>query len=544
MLIDELVEFWAETDPVSGYMAGLKSCQGKLFLPTPAALEQVRQRIVDLRGRLGEITDADLRESGAKLLDCIETGFATALPTQQVNGCANGVFGILVRNDQTADFVANYLDLAETLVSIEAGRWAGQTHTIEIGKLCREYGDFLQATLAILEQQNPNLAPKIAAVNVQIEKYKQLFYVEGIDTDDFAELFALFERYTTGPTATAGYTAMLKDLYDYQETATQIEMLSLNWLDQELPIVHQLAAKLAAQYGMPADSSIEQVYDAMGKHYAVGPDVIGVAQTMMSAIEPYTAEYILDTSQAKGITLGLPPDYLQSLITSGATNLMNYLTHNPDENVYLSPDRNQSRMTMINVLVHEYAHAYQASLCSQQPLPDLLKLETTLMIPLAEALAFHREWEFYAAAAELLNRPNLNPVEKNYLAIFGADAVEQAQGVLAFEMETRIWRVIRFLRAVCDASVNLGERSYVDFVNWAHDHTQLSREFIHNECFEFFGQPGYTPSYAVCGALYGDLQAEKLDQGVSIKSFNTQACDMGVYPWPIAVVRMGQFKAV
>ena len=147
------------------------------------------------------------------------------------------------------------------------------------------------------------------------------------------------------------------------------------------------------------------------------------------------------------------------------------------------------------------------------------------------------------ASCRLLGAGTLTGAGQSYLDLFGATAAERAQGVTAFELETHIWRVIRYLRAIFDVRVNMGEQSYADFLKWASAETGLSMQFIHSQCFTFFASPGYAPSYTVGCEGYAELRAEKIKEGMSEKDFNTRACEMGFYPWTIAQAKMKGFTA-
>ena len=361
----------------------------------------------------------------------------------------------------------------------------------------------------------------------------------GLDTEDFNKLFPIFERETTGPTITPGYQSMLIDMYDLTDATETIVNKSFVWLDEEMLLARQTAQKVAGHLGLPADSDVETVYKAMSKQYALGKDVLDKAASMMKAANNYVGEFIQRIID--GIQLENAPADISSMITGGATIPMNFLTDKPNEVVYLNLGEDASKLTTLNVLCHEYTHAWQAGMAARNRRSQLLRLQSTLIVPIAEGMAFYREWECYAAAAKLLNSSHLNQVEQDYLNIFGSTIAEREQGVTAFELETRIWRVVRFLRAIFDVVVNLGEQSYVDFIKQASNKTQLSKEFIHSQCFSFLSMPGYAPAYAVCGHEYGDLQSADLKQGISQKLFNTLVCEMGYYPWTISVSKMKMF---
>ncbi|MFN0111139.1 MAG: hypothetical protein ACKVZH_19940 [Blastocatellia bacterium] len=538
-LINELIELWADAYPVGGYSGGLEAWLGKLWTPTADAIKSLNHRIHLTQPKLKLIASPDLRGSAIKLLNSILTDFAYPLPDRQVSNCAQGVMYILLKSDWRSELTVQFLKQTKKIVAFETEKWAGQSFSIERRKLCLETASELSALLVNLQKQNPTLATLVDAVNSQLVGYKKLFDAPGLETEDFDKLFAIFECETTGPTITPGYDSMLKDLYDLLDSPETIHKKNLAWLKEEMPLVRQTAQKVAEHLRLTTDSKVQVVYSAMSKHYAFGKNVLSKAATMMKAANDYVAEFIQQI--IGGVRLEEAPADISSMITGGATIPLNFFTDKPNEVVYLNPGKNASKMTTLNVLCHEYTHAWQAGMAARNRRSPLLRVQSTLIVPIAESMAFYREWECYAAAAKLLGSSRLTPVEQAYLNIFGSTRAQQQHGVTAFELETRIWRVIRFLRAIFDVTVNRGKQSYVDFIIWASAETQLSKEFIHSQCFSFLAMPGYAPAYAICGQQYRDLQLADCKQGVPQKLFNTLVCKMGYYPWTISVSKIEKF---
>lgn len=542
MVINELIEIWADYAPVAGYAAGLDSCKGKIFIPTDYALRDIKRRSDAARDKLNGITETDLRYACGKFLNCINRDLKFIRPDQQINRCAEGLWFILIKSDHLEGFVATYLENAEKVIESDLRVWKGRTFTVETSRACFNSAEFLLATLTILKSLNTGVSAQIDSVSSQVAEYKSVFHVEGINTNKFCELFKLFESRTKGPSKTDGYEAMLDELYDYGMTAEEIASESRHLLDEELMVVRVLAERIAEQLSLPTNSDLEKVYAAMGECYDVSGDTIGIAQGMMKVINEFTAESLQDLSPGEFVVPEEAPPFLSPLITSGATVVLDNLTAKPLGKVYLTAKSNVSWLTMLNVLVHEGVHAYQGVMSPRSATSPLLKLMTHLSIPLSEGMAFYREWEIYVAVIGILRASNPSPVQQEMLNLFGSSDPERQRRATAFEMETRIWRVIRLLRAVCDVEVNLGNQSYVDFIKWASSYTGLGRNFIHDQCFTFLANPGYAPSYAICGTIYGRLQEEKIKQGLPKKSFNTQACSMGFYPWSICVDKMRAFQ--
>src|SRR5262245_12968560 len=130
-ILAELIAFWAEADPIDGYVAGLKSARGKIFVPNNERINWLNEQLSTLRCKLPEIDERELRLTVAKLLDLIKTGVAFPLPPQAIADCAEGVFFILLNGGEQADYTAVYLENAEKLVAFEAKRWVGHQASIE-----------------------------------------------------------------------------------------------------------------------------------------------------------------------------------------------------------------------------------------------------------------------------------------------------------------------------------------------------------------------------------------------------------------------------
>jgi len=235
---------------------------------------------------------------------------------------------------------------------------------------------------------------------------------------------------------------------------------------------------------------------------------------------------------------------LQDLVTSGATVVLDYLQPKPNVFIFITEEKNSSWLTLLNVLVHEATHAYQPIiLAGQSHLPAFSKLRSLLGIPFMEASAFHRELEVFEALKAAVDKGRLrNEVENEFLSTFDASKFSNRIDVDCFELETRVWRVMRALRSLCDVEVNSGRKTYVEFINWAVEKSGLKKQFIHDECFTFLSSPGYTPSYSFCGGQYADIQERAESADINRLDFNTQANAMGLWPWPLCVRKMENFQ--
>jgi len=68
---------------------------------------------------------------------------------------------------------------------------------------------------------------------------------------------------------------------------------------------------------------------------------------------------------------------------------------------------NLSRLTMLDVMVHELSHGWNFVLAARCAAP-ILNLDHAYKRPHTEGMALHRELEFYVSAADLMTKSKSN----------------------------------------------------------------------------------------------------------------------------------------
>lgn len=548
----DIVNLWAGMNPAAGYTGGYYASLTTLFMGTADNLNSVRFRIATLRRRLGEIGDPDLRATADAVLTSLKTQIDMARPSGAgpsgtsaggIAAAADGVFYIVLKGDAAASWVPAYLDAVLGTVQFETARWQGGDFPILERKECLDTADYLQGALASLVQvrTDPGTIAQQKAILAALVPYRDAFAVDGLD-GDFPTLWATLKDWDAmwGPRVAPGYPRCLVDLYQITDTAHDIGVRAQAWLDLDMPVVTGIAQQVSALPFVPsAAHSLQAIWDAVSAHYAV--DFGQCMNAVVKACDDYGARYIIGHTPADRVAFAATPSYLVNLVTGGEDFAVDYLR--PDKaysQLYLTAAKNTSLLTMINILVHEASHGYNFVLAAHSA-AQLLNLNTALEVPLTEGMAYYREYQYWDAAQQLVGRTGLDSVQTAYLQLYGTTPEAQAQGVLCAQLETYIWRVIRYVRTLCDVQVNGGTTTYTAFVEQMSAVTGLSVETLHGECATFMAAPGYAPCYALGGAVYADLQKSGISRGISEIEFNTHASKEGFYAWPVGRRRLQDF---
>ena len=549
-LTTTVVDLWSDINPVAGYTSGHLDSLTVTAPADAADLETLRERIQAASGRLQELGDEDLRTTAAAILTSLQTQLAlrrasgagpSGTGMSGVYAAADGVFYILLKNDAKASWVGDYLDAVAATVAAENTRWSGQDFTVLVRRECLDTAAYMAGTVAAMQQVRPDLGPKCKAIVDALADYPALFELPGLGGSDFKTYWPVFRTWCAarGPSPAPGYPGCLRGYYQLQQGAGEIETMASAWLDLDQPVLASIAEQVAALPFIGAGGTLQDLWDRVSAHYAVDFDQAQMDR-IVKATDEFGAKYIVGHTADDRVDFDPTPPYLVDLVTGGEDFAVDYLSPaTAYSQLYLTAAKNQSLLTMINILVHEASHGYNFVLSAKRTgLSPLLNLNTALEVPTTEGMAFWREYEYSAAAQRLVGRSDLDSVQAAYLALYGATPQDQTGAVLCAQLETYIWRVVRYVRALCDVRVNGGAQTYTDFIAWAAQATGLSEEFLHGECFTFMASPGYAPCYAVGGATYAAAQTRAEARGLTELQFNTEASSMGFYAWPVTTARL------
>ncbi len=549
-VVEQIIELWSEINPVASYTSGYTKELKQLLFQSPQTISAIYEKITLLEASLPNIANCDERMTAQGVLINQRTQLELARPSGAgpsgtgaggVYAAADGVFYIVLKKDFGETWVPNYLNLVAEMIEFETRRWENGSYTVEEKKECLDTVAYLQGTLTALADANPSLIKDIKAISPVLREYESIFYSPGLASNNFETFWAAFKKgdAAQGPICAKGYPGTLQNYYTLELSADQVEQAAVNWMQIDLPVTVDLAQRIGASLDLGPEAELQCVWDAMSKKYAVDFTADKMKQ-VLDACNDYGREKIIGFTDKDVVKFDPTPEYLVNLVTGGEDFAVDYLTDKPFSQLYLTAAKNTSLLTMINILVHEASHGFNFVMSAREA-SQLFNLNTSLEVPMTEGQAFYREYQYYAGAAALLGQDCLTPAEQAYLNLYGSSAEDQSRAILGAQLETYIWRVVRYIRALCDVRVNGGKQTYTDFIAWSADATGLSEEALHGECFTFLASPGYAPCYAIGGAVYGNLSTKGYRNGINELAFNTKASAMGFHSWPIDKTHMEGF---
>src|SRR5260370_24021865 len=204
-----------------------------------------------------------------------------------------------------------------------------------------------------------------------------------------------------------------------------------------MPVTTAITEQVATLPFVGSEGTLQAVWDKVTNHYSV--DFGQWMDRVVTACNDYGSLYVIGHTKQDRVDFTATPSYLVNLVTGGEDFAVDYL--NPStaySQLYLTAAKNTSLLTMINILVHEASHGFNFVLSAKYAGSPLLCLNTALEVPMTEGMAFYREFQYWAAAQQLVGRSGLNPVQQAYLSLYADTPQAQEHGELCSQLETYI----------------------------------------------------------------------------------------------------------
>ena len=524
----EIFEAWKEALPRTAYTQGLEEYAGKILIPSEEKLKKIKKRIETLKKKT--------RDRGhIKFLNSIYMEMEFYEPYMVPSVATNGFFYHLVKEGINVGHMKSLASstceaLKQACVWLARRKWP-----IEVKILTKQKTDGLIGIVNTIKSDTKDQSLKLELDEVlrEAENYLNAFTVEGIEEGDFTEVFPLLQKHGGDVGHKTIYPKILKDQFDYPETAEEIERKALEWMKTWQPKLIETTRKLATKYGVPPD--VQKVEEEITKRRNVPKSqVLQFVKNLRTIAQKVFHKNVVRITPKYDTRVIETPPYLVSFIPSAAMSPLNMATDSPFNIFFVTTDEKRSPATsvpdLMQLILHEeYGHCvnYSNSSTAFEAKPSPLDiLDTYLSYPISDGISFYRELEFVNLLKKLVKRRDLDADERKLLEILRGDEDDETM-ILENEYVMLQWRMVRFLRAVFDSRVNMGKQTVADFVKWASKETGISEKKIYDQTFFFLSTVGYAPCYSMAGEALRELQKLAVQNRRSIVDFNTYAASLG-----------------
>ena len=523
-----IFEVWKEALPRTAYTQGLEEYAGKILIPSEEKLQKIKERIENLKKKTKD-------RGHIKFLNSIYMEMAFYEPYMVPSDATNGFFYHLVKEGINVEHMKSLASLTCEALR-QASAWLSRRKwPIAVRIITKQKTDGLVGIVNTIKSDTKDQTLKLELEKVlrEAENYLKAFSVEGIKEGDFTEVFPILQKHGGDIGHKTVYPKILKDQFDYPETAEEIEKKALKWMKIWQPKLIETTRKLATKYGVPPD--VQKVGEEITKRRNVPKSqVLQFVKNLRTIAQKVFHKNVVRITPKYDTRIVETPPYLVSFIPSAAMSPLNMATDRPFNIFFVTTDEKRSPATsvpdLMQLILHEeYGHCvnYSNSATAFEAEPSPLDvLDTYLSYPISDGISFYRELEFVNMLKKLVKRRDLDADERKLLEILRGDEDDETL-ILENEYVMLQWRMVRFLRAVFDSRVNTGKQIVADFVKWASKETGISEKKIYDQTFFFLSTVGYAPCYSMAGEALRELQELAVKNGKSIVDFNTYASSLG-----------------
>jgi len=537
----KLFEIVKELSPSTVYIYGIEECAGKFLIPSKKNIATAKRKLYNI-----------LKEAEDKVQHALITSFLVGLefhePYMVPSDLTDTFFVHLVKERIIVDHLTSLANYGEQALDAYLELLSKKDWPIEIKILTCQKTDGLIGILdtIISEAKDERLKSALSSLRRKAQKYRKVYTVEGIQKGDFTEVYPILQKTQRKIDHTSIYPKLLKKYWGYPETVTQIETKATKWLQKELPNLKKIVKKLAKIYG--TKENVETVDEEINKRRSIPKQqVLDFVKQTRKVSQKVFEKHIVGITPKYETRVTETPPYLVNFMPTGAMMPINGWTDQPFNIFFVTTDPRASPSSsipdLIQLLLHEeYGHAvnFSNSMTRYAAKPTFSELFSSgFATHISDGISFFREFEFVRTLKELAKKKTLDKDESEFLKILKADSDIETI-LLENEFVVWQWRIIRFLRAIFDARINMGRESISDFVEWAHKETGLSKKMIYNQTWIFLSTVGYAPCYSMAGDIIRRLQDLAIKNKISIIDFNTYASSLG---FPIRKIFEQKLKA-
>lgn len=505
ILKNPVVKAWADCSPITAYLSGLSNYVGKVAIETD---EWIKERLATIKS---------LKERGYsyRILDMMALWVEYDEPEFIVEGIFDTFFGYMVKEGVIEDHIISLSTGLRKNLKVLANRFKKQKFTFEHRVLTSMNGIAAKGIISIVKKQikSEKALTKLEELEKFLDEYIETFGDANVKTPDQKFILEYMEKHEEEEHINRSdiYPKILKDGYGYPYTADEIVALASKALDEDLPTFQRLLQEIKDVLGDPAKE--------LPKKFPVKREkVVDIINEWRNKTRKL-AEKLIEFPEHYDVRVTETPEFLRPLIPSAAVMSYDTLTDKPFILFFATPSDTLNLVDLIQLIFHEeYGHAVNELWVAQNKKLDIVyKLYSTLVLPITEAIAFGREYEFL----ELLESDN----GKKWLR---ENFDEPDLFLLASRYLIYHWRIIRYIRAYSDPLINMGKKTITEVVRELSEKTKIDKVAIFSQLINFQGRPGYAPSYFIGASELRKIQKTAAGE-VDIRKFNTIAASAG-YP--------------
>ena len=525
----EAFEIWKDLSPSSAFSAGLSDYAGHLMIPDAERLRKLETMIDKTIGR----SESQVEK---KFLSSIKTyillGEAQIIPDMALDAFFTHMIKEGVRSTHMISLAQ---DAAKALKAYSATISKKPCPTgIRILTSIRCYGlkEIIRSVrkASLSRALHTALRELIAAVN----HYSNSFGIRGFKNAGFDEIIEICSRDGCGLGREENLASTLTNLFDYKESPSELESKGIAMLARELPTFRRLTSNLAQK--LHSEDRAEVVASELNRKRGLKPTkILPFIKSIRRVTVKLVDRFIVHVNPHYKTKVIETPSYLSGMLPTGAAYFLDFLTKKPFQLFLATVDPRRAPMSvpgeLLNLLVHEeYGHCVHSSNSAHHyaARPSLVELLPSMAgSAISEGISFQREFDFLKYTKDLQARTP-SQVEKPFIA-FAARFGGLEQLAEEYEFYTQMWRTIRFLRVIADARINSGKQKLLEFIDWAHSETDLSRSLIYHQVFPAHqgNGPGYASTYAIIGETVAEMQQLAERKGRDLVAFNTYVSSIG-----------------
>ena len=483
LIENETFEIWKKLSPSGAFSAGLSQYAGHLMIPDAERLRELEMQIdLVIRRSESEVERRFLRSIKAYSF----LSEAQIVPDMALDAFFTHMIKEGVRSTHMISLAKDAVKALKTYSATISKKPCPKGIRVLTSIRCHGLNEILHSIRKASRSRALHAA--LGELQASVNEYSNSFGIEGFKNTGFDEAAEICARDGCELGREENLESTLRSLFDYRENPSELESKGIVMLGRELPAFRKLTASLAQK--LKVEDSAEAVASELRKRRGLKPmRILPFIRALRKVTVKLVDRYVVHVNPRYRTKVIETPSYLSGMLPSGAAYFLDFLTRKPFQLFLTTIDPRRAPMSvpgeLLNLLVHEeYGHCVHSSNSAYHyaAKPRLVELLPSMAgSAISEGISFQREFEFLKYLKDLQARTP-TPSERPFIA-FAARYGGFEQLVEEYEFYTQMWRIVRFLRVIGDARINSDKQELLEFIDWAHAETDLSRSLIYHQLF-------------------------------------------------------------